>query len=573
MTKPQPLIINEWSKGIGDSTSTGFGMLKKVDIESFPGAVKVKNKVFDGAILITSGETTFKYDDLICGRAVNSLITATETAIGYTYNGAAVTFSTTNTLPAEITSGTIYFLKYNTTKNYEIGTTLTMGTTLSLSGNGTGTHTVTAVPMGDIKHIVKDTRTGYYFAIDDDGRVWLSKDTGTTFRLLTGNTIGTAGSGKGLVLFHTSDNLKTYLFAFAGDKINVINVYGDTEIDTPSWTNGWKTLNSGAGSTNSHHAIVGEDNNIYFCDDRYVGMIRETPGDIFDPADAASFTFNSQALDLPQGEIANWLDEYGIDLWVAGLNRYKIYSWDRISDSFGFTLTVPERGVYHIKNIGNIVYILAGQKGNVYYSLGSSVKLFKKIPWSVLNPIYTQLTNVMSWSGIGSSGGSLLVPVSSNGGTGSSSGVFRIYEDGRILLDQQTSSGVAITAIYAEDDWYIMGYAGGIDHHVSTIYSAYEGVIESALYRVGNKTEKAMYTDIEVQIGKTISTGTSNIRIKYRTDLRSDFADFPNGAVAFSLSSTATSFSASVGLTKIENIQLQIELDGAVELLEVRLTP
>jgi len=38
-----PLIIKDFDQGIGDSPHKGFGLMRCVDIESFPGAVKVKN--------------------------------------------------------------------------------------------------------------------------------------------------------------------------------------------------------------------------------------------------------------------------------------------------------------------------------------------------------------------------------------------------------------------------------------------------------------------------------------------------------------------------------------------------
>ena len=154
--------------------------------------------------------------------------------------------------------------------------------------------------------------------------MWYNQN-GTRLFLLNGNTI-TNTSGKGIVCFRTSDGTDTYLFVFRNNAIDVVKVTGTSNLETPSWTSGWQTMNTAAGITNSHYAINAQDNLIYFCDSRYIGSIMEKAGSVFDPSNAATYTYNNQALDTPQDEILEWLEEQGTNLLSAGLTYNKSLS-------------------------------------------------------------------------------------------------------------------------------------------------------------------------------------------------------------------------------------------------------
>ena len=130
-------------------------------------------------------------------------------------------------------------------------------------------------------------------------------------------------------------------------------------------------------------------------------MIKEASGSTFDPATGSTYTgTTNNALDLPVREIANWLEEIGANLLIAGNTFDKVYPWDRISDSFSLPLPVPENVIDKLKNIGNIVYILAGTVGNIYQTQGTYVRHFKKIPEYISNNAGTILSNPVTWGGI-----------------------------------------------------------------------------------------------------------------------------------------------------------------------------
>lgn len=573
-SQQQPLIINGWENGMADSPHLGIGLIRNADIESYPGAVKVVKKPVGVFHSITEQTFTADAGTDICTTPANVEANAA------VFSGAAVYFTTTGALPAGLAIDTIYFLYRISNTTFKVCTSYknsagsSAGTVINITDAGTGVHTIHQVPIGTINWIINDPRANTKFMLGSNGRVWFLFDGNTYAYLLLNSTLDagssavTAASGQGLVLSPFSSTSTNYLFVFRNNKIDVINVYGTTEIETPTWSNAWQTLNSGAGSGNSHHAIVGQDDAIYFCDDRYVGSIIETVGSTFDPATGGTYTFNSQALDLPPQEVAQCLEELGSDLYIGGNNSNKIYPWDRISDSFRIPVPCPEYSIKRMKNIGGALYILAGSWGNVYYSPGTYVKHFKKIPFYVVNNAYAIQTNPITWGGIANINGALIFGLA--GQTTGSSGVYRLYPDGRLIHDNTPITGSAnVIGLFAKDDFYMMGYSGGADQFTTSQYTTgYPTVIHSPLYKIGNKTQKAAYSKLEVQLADIATTG--NIRVGYRRDKKASFTTL----ATFTIDSASTSYvEEDIGITDLENIQIQVEMQGNAELLEVRLTP
>ncbi len=578
-SKQQPIIWNNWQEGIADSPHVGTGLIRNADIESFPGALKAAKKPQTHFITFTT--QTFTAD------AASDVCTAAGSLSADNFGGTAVYFTTTGTLPAGLTTGKVYFLIYQSATTFKVAVQANgyknsvgsaAGTAINITDAGTGTHTVTAVAVGTINWIKQDPRDSYYFAMDSNGRMWFVPS-GTRAYLLHNDAIDTGqgtltnAAGGGMALFATSDASATYLFTFRNAVIDVINVFGNTAIEAVSWSNSWKTMNSGAGSGNSHETKNGQDNIIYFCDDRYVGSIKENAGSVFDPATAGTYTYNNQALDLPQSEVAQCLEEQGTNLLIGGQTFNQIYPWDRISDSYNLPLAVPEWNIRKMQNIGGTVYILPGTWGNIYTTQGTYVKHFKKIPTYVVNNALAIQSNPITWGGAANSNGALVFGLT--GQTANSSGIYRLWPDGRLVHDNTPASGSTIVkGLFARDDFYYMGYSGGFDNFSNTqLYNNYETVAHSPFYKVGTKIAPGTFSRLEAVIDRPTTSG--NLRIGYRTDLSSSFTTL----ATYSGDGTTMIFETTdIGLIDIQNIQLQVELsDGGVaidmELLEIRLIP
>ena len=547
--------------------------MRNVDIESFPGAV-----------MAAKAPTTLFHPTLsasVTGVVATDVLTL---ATGTTPTTGTAVKPTTTT--SGVTANTVYFINriddttcylYNNITNADTG-----GGTGRIDITATTAFTIATVNQGTINHIIREPTLGTRFYHDSNGRVWYLTDGGTRVRLLFNSVLDNAvaasgalanANGRGISTFQNSDASAAYLFAFRNALIDVINVTAGSNLTTPSWTNSWQTMNTGAGVNNSHHSILAQDNIVYFCDSRFIGSIREASGEIFNPATGTTYTFNSSALDTPQREVLEWLEELGANLLASGATWNKIYPWDRVSDSYNLPLIVPENNVQRLKNIGNLVYILAGRWGNIYTTQGTYVRHFKKIPDQVVNNSATLQSNPITWGGIDAVNGALLFGMSVQ--TTGNSGAYLLYPDGRLIIDNMPSTGSGnVTALEVQNNFYQMGYASGADSFSTSRYADYEGVVQSQFYRVATVTEKATYSVLEAVIAKPAATG-GNIRISYRTNTSGSFTTIDT----FASDGAATTFQTpGIGLMNIENIQVQIEIDDGslptdIELLEVRLLP
>lgn len=560
MSRETPLLtIKDFQNGVADSPHLGIGLMRNLNIEAFPGAVTVSMQPAASILIVPTQTFTANAGTDICTAA------GTISASFFTY--AAVQFSTTGTLPAGLSPSTTYFLIKVTNSTFRVATSWAnadSGTYIDITDAGTGVHTMTPISPGTIKWIVKDPRSSYYYALDSLGQVWHARGL-PSFYLLTGNST-TNASGNGLALFATSDASATYLFVFRNAKIDVINVFGDSNLNSPSWTTNWQSLNTTAGSSTEHYALVGQDNIIYACDTRYIASIQEKAGQVFDPSNSATYTYNNQALALPQNEVAKCLAEQGINLLIGGLSFNKIYPWDRNAISYNLPLLVPEIGIYRMVNLGNQVFVFAGQKGNVYTSQGTYVKFFKKIPEYISNNVATTIsTNFVTWGDARIKNGAVVFGMTC--ASTANAGAYVLYPDGRLIQDNTPMTLGNVTALYAENDFYLMGYASNLDVMGAVRYSNYEGVLQSQLYMLASKTQKTIASQLEIQLAQ--KNTSAHFRVKYRTDEGSSFVDFPT-AVSGTTDSSTLSYNFDIGLIDIENIQVQVEMDGNIRLAEIR---
>lgn len=550
------LTLKDWQNGTADSPHLGLAMLKNVEVEAVSGAARVGKQPV--TVFHTAYSQTFTAD------ASTDICTAGGGTLPST--GVAVVLTTTGTLPAGLSLATTYFIIKLSSTTFKLATTIAnanASTAINITDAGSGTHTMATRDPGTIRHYVRDPNTGTVFCQDSNGRVWYNVNSAAGARLLNGNTL-TSSAGNGLAIFRVSDGSATYLFAFRNASIDVVDVLGTTQLETPSWSNAWQSVTS----TSNHYARLGQDNIIYFCNDRNVGSILEKAGQVFAPGNGATYTFATSALDLPLGSTTYWLEELGVNLMISVSNDSFVYPWDRVSDSYGLPIPIGEYGGNKMKNIGNVLYVLAGTHGNVYTTQGTYCRLFKTLPLYLTYNTTTPASNPITWGGIESVLGNLLVGVLSTGS--GNSGAYMITPDGRLTIDNQPSTGnVGPTALFATNEFYQMGYAGGADTMDASRYSSLGAdvdntvvCLQSPLYRLGNKVEKATISRIEYQIAGAVS---GSIRLSYRAK--------PSGAFTSITTWTTTSAASDTydaGLTDLENIQFQIELAGSIDFMELR---
>lgn len=389
----QDIVIENWEKGIAPSLYAGINDLRAVNVSDIPGAVFASAATSNNLSYTLTGTTYLGLAKTFTADAATDRITVSGITQEWEYT--VVQFTTTGTLPAGLSPSTNYYLRYITTTGvYKVATSLAnaiAGTYVDITDAGTGTHTATSTNIGIINATAKDDRTGIIYAIDQNNRVWCNNIPGGTYKwmLITGNTL-TNGLGNGIAVW------QNYLFVFRAAKIDVFG--GLDNLVTATWTNDWQSLNAPTSYSGLHKTFIGSNNILYWTDytfntgsgrnPGYIGSLNLTGASAFAPGTSSTYTYNSQALDLPDNEEPVALNELNGYLVIgvngAGTNTNgtvsKIYYWDTTSPSFNIPLIVPEAPIYEIVNANNIIYIFCGWRGRVYKTNLATIAEAFKIP-------------------------------------------------------------------------------------------------------------------------------------------------------------------------------------------------
>lgn len=558
--KEKPLIINNWQTAIADSPAMGFGMIKNAVVDVQAGTV--------GPAFAPTVKSPVSSTSVFTWSHGANLGTITGTFAALT-TGTAVTLTTTGALPTGLATNTTYFIIKFSATQFSLASTL--GNALSntpiavTTDDGSGTNTMITVDPGQFNSIVDGYILGsgdlFTFMADSNGRVWFVDNNGFFGLLLQSVTVAN-GSGHGIALFTNSDASKTYLFVYKNAKIDVCDVstqaFRQDPIGNSAWTATWQALKSNQlGNLSSHQAFLGTNNIIYGCDNNWINSIQEVNGQVFDPGNVATYTYQNAALTLLSGTKAQCLEQLGSNLMIGDLNTARIYPWDRSSSNPGLPVLVPEVGIYGMKNIGNWLYILGGTRGNVYKTYGFLVTLAKKVPEYITT---SNSTTQITWGGISSKNGNLLFGLGAP--TAANSGVYMMTPDGRLTIEATALAGSQTPTVInsPKNEFFMFGYNGGFEAISSSRWANFGAVVQSELYEVGNKTDKAKFSQLELQLEQAGAAG-AHIRIKYRTDTRASFVDF-SPAISYTTDGTATSFNTDIGLENLENIQIQMEMDG-----------
>lgn len=370
-----------------------------------------------------------------------------------------------------------------------------------------------ATTIGIPKYWTKDPKTGKYFLIDNNGKVWTTSDPGSVaWTELTGNG-AFLGGGQGIVVY------KDYLFVFRDTIIDYYSIAGG------GWVPGWQTgLQAGV----NHMAIWGQDDIMYWCNGApltdtlagsSIGSTSTVVGTVFDPTDPTTYTYNPIALTLPGFEqSATWLSELRTDLIIAAGKG--LYPWDRTSTNFNGIPVPMKETIVRVINILNNLYITAGVKGNIYISNGYSTSPWVKIPDSFFGMIDPQLIpgDMMAHR-------NKLYVGFSCGNSPFLNGTFSIDLDSKIInFENQNSYGPnasGVNSLYGQpavlieleaaaydqygSAWYD-GTKGGMDTNTTTLYTGGEAVIETDMIPIGTFLFPRTNMNIEFKLDTPMAT-------------------------------------------------------------------
>lgn len=511
------IVIDGWEKGISDDPYSGINDMRGVNIISIPGEAPV-------SFAQTSVTLPTVTATITSAVAATDIVTATINT-GSLVTGQAVTF-TGGSLPTGLVAGTIYWITRLSNTTFTVYSDCRLTTLVNITATGTGT--MASIDMGEIKYFEKVVGV----ALDANGRAW-DNTQGLGYYIFLGNdvtsTVGlTNRNGNGLVWY------KGYLFLFYNSRI-CYTVYPQSGYSTVTWVNEWSpttgapavgtaVFNTPTGTTNSHDALVGQDNVIYIADASYVASLFEKAGSTFDPTNTATYTWAQQALKIPSIDTATCLEELGINLMVGGIYNY-VYPWDRVSTSFKYPIKIADNGTKRMLTVNTNTYIFAGRRGRIYKTNGSQADFYKKIPDHIsgIDPIF-------DWTNCAYNKNQLYFGVSAKNNAQTDITTYAglwaidITTDALRVATLQSTTTATVSAIFA----YYSVSSGfglavgwktastyGIDTANSSPYTSYIPYIESDLIPVGQYLKKKTFENIEFKLSVPLVSG-EGIKISAR---------------------------------------------------------
>lgn len=548
----QPIIIENFNQGSGDSPHAGFGNIVNVDIHTIPGIARIAMKttrVTHAPVAEQTFTVNTSTDRLTIGTAITNL--------------APVSLSSTGTLPVPLNGTTTYFVINDSGNTYlasSYGSAL-VGVTgaINITTNGTATHSIVTVNPNRSIWMGADS-SGNPYMFDVAGRLWRKGSSGDDTNIWEFMTDVASSVGTGATYWK-----------------NHILLGRDTTIDSFSISTGTaRTSLVGNLQSNSYHTmLVGQDDIVYYGNGRYIGSIQELSGQTFNPGNSSSFSANNQALDLPQDYSVRCFSELGRNLLIGtvfgGGSQNKIgdiFPWDRVSLSFNLPIRVGENGIYSLLTSNNLTYIVAGQEGKMYVTNGTSVELVRNLPIEV-----DDFTIISEPDAIDVHKGEILYGISETAGTTPPIGVYGIKDNTiRCANIISTGSNGTATAVrigsvlsVSNNDYYV-GWSDGTDAGIDRIglssnrYTGYSAFIESPYYVIGTRKKQASIDNIDFELDRALATG-EGIRISYRTNLSTSFTDFTELiTVDFATYGAVKNFPINKSLTNLEGIQFKIAI-------------
>lgn len=208
-----------------------------------------------------------------------------------------------------------------------------------------------------------ETRTAYsgfvrWMEIDSSG-TWELTSRGKLYKngvLITGNTVDTSDDvsnnyGCGLAVYNGYVYVSTYVY------VERYDIAGGT------WETAWKTYTDSTSRIGFHKMLVGLDDKLYIAHGNYIASYDGT-------------TWTEKKCTLPKGLIIRSMVSYG-DNVLAGTqdttkNNADIYIWDRQSNLADLGVRINENGVNQMIVKNNTVYVVCGEKGIIYSTVGTS---------------------------------------------------------------------------------------------------------------------------------------------------------------------------------------------------------
>ncbi len=568
----KPILTIDDFAGIAKSQQVGFDEVFNCDI-SDKGAIKINprlNQLSFTEIPFGAYDYTIFTADPDTDILTHSNLT-TDTGSGILINEKrAVQFVSTVAVPGGLTPYTTMWLVEQGAGASKVASSFqnaikSTPTTIDITNAGSGICRMFSVNPSNIKSIIGDPSSSNVFVVDSSGQVWLVGGTSQNFVLIGGNTL-TSSSGAGIAVY------KNYLFTFRNAKVDVLSI---ANLSTSTWTNDWMSTTS---TSSSKHAIVANDDILYFCNGRYVGSIAEKAG-VFDPSNSNTYTQTDVALDFAPHITTNGLAEFGRYLAIA--TTHGLYLWDKISSSYQLP-TLMGKYIFSVINKDELLYGICGDDYTsalyLYVSNGTTSRILKEIPKRLATQART------TQYGISAAGNKIYFNLTNTATTFSASK----YVSGTWCYDIETGdlsyAFVPPNGLYNNTMGVVYGSSsiGDLPKYVSYtdptsksflasipsgaseffLHTNYAAYFVTPVYTIGQSQSKMTVSSIEVVFDRPLATGDA-VRIGYRIGSQGSFTTLSN-SISYTTHGGVTSAEIETSGIVADILQLKIEMTTGI---------
>lgn len=316
--------------------------------------------------------------------------------------------------------------------------------------------------------------------------------------------------------------------------------YGTTQ--TTAYFSNFQT-----GFTNQYYMklLVGQDGILYVTNGAYIASLTDLT--YVSSSVAPTTTLNLQALKLKYGRYAVTIQELGKNIMVGtqggsswsarGAQRVAdIFPWNRQPGTLGnpgladLPIILNECGVHAMLSDGNIMYVVAGTRGNVYKTDGTAVVKMKRIPWT-LSKSYNQSIGCYPNSIMMNANNNLLIGISVFSGVAQGIGVYEMSVQGTypITLKHAISANEIGFLSGNDQDTVFIGYiigllSFGVLKTAGSFYNDYSSYFESEIEVVGTDQIRKAFEHCSFVSAKPFAN-SHGVKVWYRLDGVSDYID------------------------------------------------
>ena len=376
--------------------------------------------------------------------------------------------------------------------------------------------------VGFISHGTINPKTGTAYFGDDDGNVY-RRTAGGTWTLLDNRSFAC----RGIQVF------EDYLFF-------VYNTAGDTVTDrygplsgSASWDTAWGVLKNNDTATNVP-SIVSTNGIAYF-------GINNTLTSLSDSTSSGSIV--EGALTLLDAYVVSSLEQVGDKLQVGTTTDDNtlavVFPWDRYSTQFELPINAGLNGVRQLINKDNLLYIVAGARGDVLISNTAQTQSIKKISYLTEDPHGNFNINA---NAVDTHNGGILFGFGKT--AAKYNGPVGVWEYKEKAWSMFTTSngecndneGLKIGCVMSLGaDKYLVAW----ERPNSTLHSStygvdvinnnrrrtnYSGYFDSQLYLVGTTLKEKTFNTLDFGLAKPLESNCG-VKISYRTNLTDSFTE------------------------------------------------